>query len=111
MFVSYIATSPEREDEARQGLLEEFAKLRATPVGDDELARAIEYEIGTHAIRQQSGAVVLGDILDAYLFGSSLEELTEHDARVRSVTADAIQSLAQRYFDEQRLVQGVVRGR
>jgi zinc protease len=111
MFVSYIATSPEREEEARQGLLAEYAKLRDAPVSDDELARAREYAIGTHAIRQQSGAAVLGDILDAWLFGTSLEELTEHDSRIRSVTARDIQSLAQRYFDESRLVQGVVRGR
>ncbi|HET7621859.1 MAG TPA: pitrilysin family protein [Gemmatimonadaceae bacterium] len=111
MFVSYIATSPEREDEARQGLLDEFAKLRDAPVTDAELARAIEYEIGTHAIRQQSGAAILGDILDAYLFGTSLDELTEHDSRIRSVTAPDILSLARRYFDEERLVQGVVRGR
>ena len=111
MFVSYIATSPAREDEARQGLLAEFAKLRDSPVTDEELARAREYAIGTHAIRQQSGAAVLGDILDAYLFGTSLEELTEHDSRIRSVTAEAIQALAQRYFDERKLVQGVVRGR
>jgi len=111
MFVSYIATSPEREDEARQGLLDEFAKLRAAPVSADELARAREYAIGTHAIRQQSGASVLGDVLDAYLFGTSLEELTEHDSRIRSVTAEDIQALANRYFDESRVVEGVVRGR
>jgi zinc protease len=111
MFVSYIATSPDREDEARRGLLDEFAKLREAPVTDDELARAREYAIGTHAIRQQSGAAVLGDVLDAYLFGDSLEELTEHDSRIRSVTADDIQALAQRYFDEGRVVEGVVRGR
>ena len=111
MFISYIATSPEREDEARQGLLDEFAKLREAPVADAELDRAREYAIGTHAIRQQSGAAVLGDVLDAYLFGRSLDELTEYDSRIRSVTARAVQALARRYFDEARLVQGVVRGR
>ena len=111
MFVSYIATSPEREDEARQGLLDEFAKLRDAPVADDELDRAREYAIGTYAIRQQSGAAVLSDVLDAYLFGDTLDELTEHDARVRSVTSRDIQSLARRYFDDAKLVQGVVRGR
>ena len=111
MFVSYIATSPDREEEARRGLLDEFAKLRDAPVSDDELDRAREYAIGTHAIRQQSGAAVLSDVLDAYLFGESLDELTEHDTRVRAVTAPSIRSLARRYFDEARLVQGVVRGR
>jgi zinc protease len=111
MFVSYIATSPEQEEDARRGLLDEFAKLRDAPVTAEELARSQEYAIGAHAIRQQSGAAVLGDILDAWLFGSSLAELQEHDARIRSVTPRAIQELAQRYFDESRLVQGIVRGR
>jgi zinc protease len=111
MFISYIATSPEREDEARQGLLDEFAKLREAPVADAELDRAREYAIGTHAIRQQNGAAFLGDVLDAYLFGRSLDELTEYDSRIRSVTSRAVQALARRYFDEARLVQGVVRGR
>lgn len=111
MLVSYIATSPDREDEARQGLLDEFAKLRDDLVTDAELDRAREYAIGTHAIRQQSGSAVLSDVLDAYLFGASLDELTEHDSRIRSVTRQAIQSLARRYFNEDRLVQGVVRGR
>lgn len=111
MFVSYIATSPDREAEARQGLLDEFAKLRDALITTEELDRAREYAIGTHAIRQQSGASVLGDVLDAYLFGRSLDELTEHDARIRSVTAPDIRALARRYFDEAKLVQGVVRGR
>ncbi len=110
MFVSYIATSPEREDEAREGLLAEFAKLRDALVTDEELARAREYAIGTHAIRQQSGAAILGDVVDAWLFGTSLDELTEHDSSIRSVTAADIQSLALRYFDEARVVEGVVRG-
>jgi zinc protease len=111
LFVSYIATSPDREEEARRGLLDEFAKLRDSLVTDEELDRAREYAIGTHAIRQQSGGAVLDDVLDAYLFGESLDELTEYDARVRSVTAHDIQSLARRYFLEEKLVQGVVRGR
>ncbi len=111
MFVSYIATSPEREDEARDGLLAEFAKLREAPVTDDELTRAREYSIGTHAIRQQSGGAVLSDIVDAWLFGTSLDELSDHDASIRSVTAADIQSLARRYFDESRVVEAAVRGR
>jgi zinc protease len=111
MFVSYIATSPEQEEEARRGLLDEFAKLREAPVTDEELARSKEYAIGAHAIHQQSGAAVLGDVLDAWLFGRSLAELDEHDARIRAVTPRDIQELAQRYFDESRLVQGIVRGR
>jgi zinc protease len=109
-FVAYIATSPEREEVARAGLLGEFAKLRERAVTAEELARAQTYAIGTHAIRQESGGAVLGDMVDAWLFGRSLAELEEFDARVRAVTPEAIRALAERYFDERRRVEGVVRG-
>ena len=110
IFVSYIATSPEKEEIARSGLLAEFAKLRDQPVGEDELARAKQYTIGTHAIAQELGAAVLADMLDAWMFGAGLHELTEHDSRVRSVTAEAMRDVARRYFDPARRVEGIVRG-
>ena len=108
-FVSYIATSPEKEEVARRGLLAEFAKLREAPVTAKELEQAQTYAIGTHAIRQQSGGAVLGDIVDAYMFGG-LRELAEFDARVLGVTAEEMLMIARAYFDESRRVEGVVRG-
>jgi zinc protease len=110
MFVSYIATSPEKEGIAREGLLAEFAKLRERPVEGDELSRAKEYTVGSHAISRESGSAVLGEMLDAWIFGAGLHELTEYDARVRSVTAEGMLALARRYFDPTRLVEGIVRG-
>jgi len=110
MFVSYIATSPEKEAIARDGLLAEFAKLRNEEVTADELARAKEYTIGSHAISQESGGAVLGELLDAWMFGSGLSELEQYDARVRAVTAESMRELARRYFDPERRVEGIVRG-
>jgi zinc protease len=108
-FGAYIAMSPEKEDVARQGLLNEFAKLRDEPVTAKELEQAQTYAIGTHAIRQQSGGAVLGDMVDAYLFGE-LRELVEFDNRVRAVTAVEMQAVARSYFDESRRVEGIIRG-
>ncbi|MEP7065393.1 MAG: pitrilysin family protein [Gemmatimonadota bacterium] len=110
MFISYIATSPEKEEIARAGLLAEFAKLREAPVTEAELGQAKEYAIGTHAIRSQSGGALLGEIIDAWLFGSGLQEIDEHDARIRRVTAADMQQLASRYFVDTALVQSVIRG-
>jgi zinc protease len=110
MFVSYIATSPEKEEIARAGLLAEFAKLREAPVTAAELDQAKEYAIGTHAIRSQSGGALLGEIIDAWIFGRGLHEIDEHDARIRRVTAGEMQELANRYFLESALMQSVIRG-
>lgn len=106
---AYIATSPEKEEAARAGLLAEFEKLRHEPVTAQELERAQTYAIGVHAIRQQSGGAVLGDVVDAWFFGK-LSDLTSYEASVRAVTAAEMQSIAQRWFDPQRSVEGVIRG-
>ncbi len=109
-FVAYIATSPEKEEIARQGLLNEFAKLRESPVTERELEQAKTYALGVHAIRQQSGGAVLGEVVDAYLFGR-LAELDEFEAKVRGVSAEQMRAVANEYFDAARRVEGIVRGR
>lgn len=110
MFVAYIATSPEKEEEARAGLLAEFETLRGEPVSAEELARAKRYLQGMHDIRQERGGAVLGDMIEAWLFGTGLQELEEFGARVEAVTSDDILQLARDYFDPHRVVEGVIRG-
>jgi len=110
MFLSYIATSPEKEGVARAGLLAEFEKLRDQTVTAEELSRAKEYVVGSHAISQETGGALLGEMLDAWMFGGGLGELLEHDTRVRAVTADQMRDVAQKYFDPKRRVEGIVRG-
>ena len=94
---------------ARAGLVAEFEKLRREPVREEELQRAQTYAIGTHAIRQQSGGAVLGDMIDAYVFGT-LAELDEYTNRNLSVTTASMRALAERQFDPARMVEGAVRG-
>jgi zinc protease len=109
-FGAYIATSPEQENAARDGLLAEFRRLREEPVTADELQRAQTYAIGTHAIRQQSGGAVLADVVDAFLFGS-LSELLEYESKIRAVTVDSMREVAEKYFDQSRRVEGIIRGK
>jgi zinc protease len=109
-FAAYIATAPHREDEARDGLLREFARLRESPVREEEIERARRYLIGAHAIAQQSGGAVLANMIDAWSFGDGLHELGEYTDRIAAVTVGDLQALAQRYFDPARRVEGVVRG-
>ncbi|HEX6063654.1 MAG TPA: pitrilysin family protein [Longimicrobiales bacterium] len=110
-FIAYIATAPEREDEARSALLEEFARLLAEPLPEDEVARAQRYTIGTWQIRGQTNSSQLGDLVDAYLLGDGVREITEFEERIRSVTPQRIQAAARKYFDPSQLVEGIVRGK
>ncbi|MEO5567288.1 MAG: pitrilysin family protein [Gemmatimonadaceae bacterium] len=108
-FVAYIATSPDKEAAARAGLLEEFRKVRDGAVTAEELERAQTYEVGVHQIRMQSGGAVLGEIADAFLFGS-LSEIAQVDDRIRAVTLEDVQRVARRYFDPDVRVEAIVRG-
>jgi zinc protease len=109
-FLAYMAMSPEKEEAARAGLLREFARLRDEPVTADELARAQTFAIGVHQIQRQSGASVLSEVVDAWLFGD-LTELITYESRIRSVTPADLQRVARKYFDPERRVEGIIRGK
>ena len=109
-FAAYIATSPDREQEAREGLLLEFAKLREAAPSDEEMERARRYLVGTYAIAQQSGASVLGDMVDAWLFGEGLHEPHEFERHITDVTGGDVLALARQFFAPTNAIEGIVRG-
>jgi zinc protease len=109
-FAAYIATSPEREEEAREALLQELRALADTPLSAEEVERSKRYTIGSWQIRGQTNGAQLGDLAGALLLGPGLAELREFEARIRAVTPAAIQEVLARYFDHARLVEGIVRG-
>ena len=84
--------------------------MRAERVTARELDQAKTYALGVHAIRQQSGGAVLGEMVEAFLFGR-LSELEEFETKVSGVSGEEMRSVARAYFDEARRVEGIVRGR
>ena len=107
---AYIATSPHREAEAREGLLRELQRFADEPVTAEELDRARRYAIGTWQIRQASGSAVLGALAEAWVHGT-LEALARHPHDLARVTPERIQRAAQDWFVPSRRVEGIVRGR
>jgi predicted Zn-dependent peptidase len=49
-------------------------------------------------------------MLDAWMFGEGLHEILEYDDRIRAVTVDQMRDVAQKYFDPEIRVEGIVRG-
>jgi zinc protease len=110
MISAYIACAPEREMEARAGLLAEFAAMRDAPVSSQELERARTYAIGMHALRQESASAQLGDMVDAWCAGEGLQELDDEVPQLRAVTASDVQNAVRTWCDPERRVEAVVRG-
>ncbi|HUR92166.1 MAG TPA: pitrilysin family protein [Gemmatimonadaceae bacterium] len=109
-FIAYIATSADKEDRARQGLLREFERLRVELVTTEELDRAKEYAVGASAIRRETAGALLSEMMDAWLFGA-LSEAAELERRIRAVTREDVRRLAAACFDPSKRAEGIVRGR
>jgi zinc protease len=108
--VTYIATSPEREEEARASMLEELARFAREPVAADELERAVNYLAGQTEVQRQSMGSLAAEIVDAWLVGTGLEELEDPIAPFRAVTREDVHQVANRYLDPGARTEGVVRG-
>jgi zinc protease len=108
--VTYIATSREREGEAREAMLDELERFTQTPVSDSELRQAVNYLSGQAEVGRQSGGALAGEILEAWMIGNGLGDLENQGAAFRAVTADDVSRVAQRYLQRSRRAEGVVRG-
>ena len=108
--LTYIATSPEREDEAREQMLIELERFAREPVEQSELRQAVSYLAGQAEVSRQSGGAVAGEILECWLAAGSLEEMSDPAAPYRAVTVDDVQRLAAECLDPARRAEGVVRG-
>lgn len=108
--LTYIATSPEREEEAREQMLAELDRFRAEGVTAGELEQAMGYRCGQAAVQRQTGAAILSELADLWLAGDPLEAFEAPDAPYRAVTREAIHELVAGSLDAVRRAEGVVRG-
>ncbi len=107
--VAYIATSPEREAEAREQLLLELGRFAREAVSNDEHERAVNYLAGQALVSRQSTSAMLGELVDAYLLGGSLDEIEHPDQGYRSVRREDVLRVATAFENGLR-AEGVVRG-
>jgi zinc protease len=108
--LTYIATSPEREAEAREAMLEELARFATEPITPEELTQAVSYLAGQAAVQRQTGSAVAAEILDAWLVGDGLDELADPAAPFRRVTREEVLDVAARSFASGRHAEAVIRG-
>jgi zinc protease len=110
-WLTYIATAPDREDEAREEMLRELARFATEEITPAELTQAVNYLAGQAEVRRQSGAAVLYEILEAWLTGEGLSELDDVTDRYRAVTAGDVRCVAESFLVVSRRAEGIVRGR
>ena len=108
-FVTYIATSPTREEEARAAMLGELELFAREPLSAEELGRATNYLAGQTEVNRQSAVAIAGEIVEAWLAGNGLADLRDPAAQYRAVTAEQVRAVAEVAISGTR-AEGVVRG-
>ena len=108
--VTYIATSPEREEEARAAMLTELDRFTREPVSEAELMQAVNYLAGQAEVSRQSAGSWAGEILEAWLTGNGLADLQDPGAVFRAVSAEDVLRVAESNLRPSRRAEGVVRG-
>ena len=110
-FLAYIATSPENEEQAKNGLLKEFEKLITDPISEQELKQSIQYTAGTHQIGLETYRAQMVQFAHNELLGKGFEEVERFKKKIEKVTAENILEVSRKYFDLNRYAVGMIRGK
>jgi zinc protease len=108
-FSCYVATSPENEQRALDGLKQEFKRLVMTPASEDELVRARNYSVGIYRIRLQQRAEQVLEFAQSSIFGKNVDEIKRYPQDLLEVDQNLIKETAAKYFDLDRFALGIVR--
>lgn len=105
----YMATSPDRLDEAVEGLLGELGRVRAQGVTAEELARAQQSLIGSQAVGLQRVADRAATIAFDELYGLGFDAHRRYPEEIGRVTLEQVRSVASKYLDLERYSLAVVK--
>ena len=104
----YIATSPDKREQAYQGIHKQLRQIRDHKVSSEELERAKNYLIGTYELGLQSHSAQAAVIAHDELYGLGCEAYRHYAERVQAVTARDVRRVARKYLNAERLVKVLV---
>lgn len=100
-FKVFALVPNEQVQRARLAMLEQLERLRHEPVSAAELLRAKKYMLGLFEISQQRKATQAFRLAMCELLGAGYAAVEDYPRRIRSVTAERVMQVAQRYLDTQ----------
>jgi zinc protease len=108
-FAVYIATHPDKLDEARRGMFEELERLVEGPPTAAELERAKRYLIGNFCIDQQRNSARAAQISLNSLYGLGPDADTRYPEQVAAISREDVLRVARRIVDLSAYTEAVVR--
>ncbi|MEP0813044.1 MAG: insulinase family protein [bacterium] len=105
-----VGYSPQREADVFAAVSDQIARLAGAPPSDSELAGVKGFVTGYQALSLELPEDKLARFGQWEMAGAGYAFLPQFNAAVKSVTPEQIQTAAQRYFSQDRLLQIVVKG-
>jgi len=99
----YAGTSAAKALDAIDLILAEFRKMKEAPLGDEELTRAKDQVKGNILMGLESSNSRMANLARQEMYFQQFFTVDEIIARIDSVTADQVQSMAQRLFDPDKI--------
>ncbi|MBL7685709.1 MAG: insulinase family protein [Deltaproteobacteria bacterium] len=109
-FSVYIATEPQKVDQAIEGILLQLKNIRENLVNTDELDRAKKYLIGSYEIDLQRNSSVATHLAFNQIYGMGADEWKRLPEKVSKVTRQDILEVAQKYLLLDSYVLSIVGG-
>jgi len=95
----YIATSPEKIEEALDGIKTQLRKIREEGVTSEELERAKRYIVGNYEIGLQTNSSQATAMAFNELYGLGYEEYRRYPEKILAVKAQDVLAVAKKYID------------
>jgi len=108
-FAVYIATTPERVDEARSGILEQLELLIAEAPSEEELASTRRNLVGNFVIDQQRAAARAAHIALDGLYGLGPDAHQHYTQKIEAITREDVLRVARRIVKLDRYTEALVR--
>jgi zinc protease len=102
-FVAYIGTAPDNLQIALDGLQQELARLKTTPLSAEELQVCKNKMLGQYALGKQTNSQIAQTLGWYEILGLGIEFDERFQSAIAAVTIADIQSAAQRCFVEQSI--------
>jgi zinc protease len=107
-FAVYVATSPEKVEEAIHSIREELKAVVENGISADELQRAQRYLIGTHAIGLQRKSAIAAALAFYEAYGQGWQSYRLYGDNIMKVKVADVARVARKYLDPKREVTAVV---
>ena len=102
--VAYIGTAPASATAAEAGVLRELDRVRSSPIGGDELARAKAYIKGTLVMDRRTNARLAWYLAFFETVGAGWDFPDRYSRAIDAVTVEDVARAAERYLTRPTIV-------